>query len=117
MMEEIAHQGITIDKCSGCQGLWFDMLEQDELKKLAAAYAVDTGDKSIGKEFNAKEDYDCPKCAGAKMVKMVDIAQSHIWYEACSKCYGVFFDAGEFKDFAQEDLFDRVKSMLKKPRD
>ncbi|MFH2202411.1 MAG: zf-TFIIB domain-containing protein [Elusimicrobiota bacterium] len=116
IMEEVAHQGVTIDKCSGCQGLWFDMFEHDELKQLAAAYAVDTGDASIGREFNAKDDYDCPKCAGARMSKMVDAKQSHIWYEACSRCHGVFFDAGEFKDFSQEDFFDRVKSLLKKPR-
>jgi len=115
-METVKHENVGIERCSGCRGLWFDMLEQEELKLLAGSESLDIGDKSIGKEFNAKDVYNCPKCKGVSMIKMVDCEQPHIWYEACSSCHGVFFDAGEFKDYKEESIFDRFKSLLKKPR-
>jgi 4a-hydroxytetrahydrobiopterin dehydratase len=36
---------------------------------------------------------------------MVDAKQPHLWYEACTECYGIFFDAGEFKDFKEVIAF------------
>ncbi len=42
------------------------------------------------------------------MIKMIDRSQYHIEFESCRHCYGVFFDAGEFKDFANHTLIERV---------
>jgi Zn-finger nucleic acid-binding protein len=50
------------------------------------------------------------------MVKMVDHKQPHIWYETCHSCFGVFFDAGEFRDFKEETLADYFKDLFAKER-
>ena len=34
-MEKVVHEGIEVDRCTGCGGLWFDMLEHEDLKALA----------------------------------------------------------------------------------
>lgn len=110
-MDQVVHDGHEIERCTKCGGLWFDLLEREELKKVAGSQKLDSGDPKVGAAMNRVDEYTCPKCAGA-MIHMVDREQKHVWYEACSRCYGVYFDAGEFKDYKLKDLRDRVRSML-----
>ncbi|MBN1409301.1 MAG: zf-TFIIB domain-containing protein [Spirochaetales bacterium] len=53
----------------------------------------------------------CPKCK-VKMIPMVDVKQSHIWYEKCNTCHGTFLDAGEFKDLKNKTVLDIIKDVL-----
>ncbi|WP_211369490.1 hypothetical protein [Pseudoxanthomonas kalamensis] len=48
---------------------------------------------------------------------MVDPQQPHIWFESCKYCYGRFYDAGEFRDYAEHDLADWIKSWKAPERD
>ena len=114
-METVSFQEIEVERCSGCQGIWFDMLEEERLKALRAAKAIDVGEAALGKEHNAIVEIDCPKCQ-VRMVPMVDAKQPHIWYESCPQCFGLFFDAGEFTDFQQETVIDFFKGLLAKDR-
>jgi Zn-finger nucleic acid-binding protein len=43
---------------------------------------------------------------------MVDLKQPHIRYEKCPSCYGIWFDAGEFKDYKEENLSDIFKDIF-----
>lgn len=114
-MARVVHEQIEIDRCEGCQGIWFDMLEMDRLRTVEGAEAIDTGDPSIGRNLNEKDCIDCPVC-GTRMIRMVDAAQPHIWYEGCSSCHGVFLDAGEFTDIKTRDVFDLFRGWLAKAR-
>ena len=87
---------VQIDRCTNCYGIWFDLAEQEQLKKMKGSEAIDIGKKNIGKEFNKIRDINCPIC-NVKMIAMRDAGQHHIEYEKCGSCHGVFFDAGEFK--------------------
>jgi len=108
-------QQIAVNKCSGCDGLWFDNLEHELLRDIKGANALDTGDPSDGAMNDMITDYKCPNCSG-NMVKLVDKEQPHIWYEVCHACYGVYFDAGEFRDYAHYSFFDFVAQFLNKER-
>ncbi len=107
-MEQIDVDGIEIDRCITCSGIWFDAGEAEALRNKKAAAAIDTGDANIGKIQNAIDHYRCPRCGGS-MVRMVDPQQTHIWYEKCGSCLGTFFDAGEFKDLSQLTISDLFK--------
>ena len=50
------------------------------------------------------------------MMRLVDSTQPHIWYEGCMVCNGVFFDAGEFKDFKEKTIADFFKDLFGKER-
>ena len=50
------------------------------------------------------------------MIRMVDAQQSHLWFESCTSCYGVFFDAGEFRDFKNLNLVDRLRDLFRRER-
>ena len=91
------------------------MREHEHLKQMAGSEAIDSGDPAQGKQQNEQGDIDCPRCT-AKMVKMVDVEQPHIWYEMCSTCGGVYFDAGEFTDFKNLTVADTFKRLFAKPR-
>ena len=40
-MEEIHYQGVGVDRCTNCRGLWFDGLEKDIMAKLTGSEIID----------------------------------------------------------------------------
>ncbi len=116
LMERLAHQQIEIERCTHCKGIWFDMLEQEDLKVIEGSEAIDVGDRALGRKHNQIGDIKCPICS-TRMLRMVDLRQPHIWYESCPVCYGVFFDAGEFQDYKEETILDLLKSLIAGRRD
>ncbi|MBI4662376.1 MAG: zf-TFIIB domain-containing protein [Verrucomicrobia bacterium] len=112
-MEKAVYQGIEVERCTGCKGIWFDELERDDLLRLEGSEILDTGSAKIGKEFNKVDRLVCPACAGTgHMLRMVHPKQSHIWFECCKVCGGIFLDAGEFRDLKDETIFDFFKALL-----
>jgi len=109
-MEQIDYEGVEIDRCTICNGIWFDAGEIDVLQDKQAAAAIDTGDAKIGKQSNAMDSYQCPRCSGP-MVKVVDPKQTHIWYETCNSCHGSYLDAGELRDLSTTAISDFFKSL------
>jgi Zn-finger nucleic acid-binding protein len=99
------------NRCTNCQGLFFDELEKEALRKREIANKLDAGDPKIGQRFNKVARINCPRCGGT-MMRMVDWQQPHIWFEQCKVCGGSFFDAGEFKDLSHHTIVDYFKDML-----
>jgi Zn-finger nucleic acid-binding protein len=114
-MVPVTFAGIEVDRCTDCQGLFFDEFEKDQLKKVKGAGAIDIGDPAVGHEFNKVDHIHCPRC-GSLMIRMVDGEQPHIWFEHCTVCGGSFFDAGEFKDLAHHTIADFFKDLLVRER-
>lgn len=114
-MAKVSYESIEINRCIGCDGLWFDMLELEHLKAIEGSAEIDVGDSGIGASLDGRDRIDCPACR-TRMVKMVDGRQPHIRYESCPACYGVFFDAGEFRDYKEETVFDFFRALFAKER-
>ncbi len=114
-MEKVTHDSIEVDRCSECKGIWFDMLEAEHLKDMQGSEAIDTGDPELARKYNEIKHVKCPVCHG-EMIGMVDMKQPHIWYESCPVCFGLFFDAGEFKDFREETVLDFFRDLFAKKR-
>lgn len=106
-MAPVTVAGIEVDRCTSCGGLWFDMLEHEDLKDAPGAESLDTGNASAGDRYDHVGLVRCP-VDGQTMVRMVDKAQPTLWLESCPVCYGTFFDAGEFREFAEETFRDMV---------
>ena len=115
-METASHLVWHAHRCTNCKGLWFDMGEYQHLK--AYAEEIDTGDAGQGETFNKVDRIDCPVCDGKRqLIRMVDPEQPHLWFESCQHCYGRFYDAGEFRDFAEHDFHDLILDWKARPRD
>ena len=114
-MVNVNFAGVEVDRCTSCQGLFFDEFEMEQLRKLKGADTIDPGDPKTGAEFNQVERIICPRC-GSLMIRMVDLQQPHIWFEHCTVCGGSFFDAGEFKDLTHRTLVDFFKDLTTRAR-
>lgn len=112
-MEKVCYEKIEIDRCRKCKGIWFDMLEHEDLKKISGSESIDTGSAELGKKHDKQNGIVCPAC-NQPLINMVVSAQPHISYEACTICYGVYFDAGEFTDFREETFAESWKSIFGK---
>ena len=112
-MENVRYGGgdREVQRCTQCAGIWFKPHDLTRLKSTYKADIIDHGKASIGRKHNKVDDIDCPQC-GARMEKVSDERQSHIWYESCPNGHGVYLDAGELTDLANDTVMDYVKKWI-----
>lgn len=115
-MEPVAYAGVEVDRCEDCGGLWFDLLEHEALADVVGSEKIDTGARKTARRYDDTRRIECPECR-TQMIRMVDRTQPHIWYESCTACGGVFFDAGEFADYKEHTLLDSVRDLFSPARD
>lgn len=110
MMETVTFNSLTVDRCTECKGIWFPESEHKELKAMDGSESIDIGSPQIGKASDQIRTIICPVCS-ITMDGVDDAFQPHIHYESCPRGHGVYFDAGEYKDFKEESLTDFFKSL------
>jgi len=96
-MEVVAFEGIEVDRCTGCRGIWFDVLEKEHLCEIHGAEAIDVGERPAD-AGDAHRRILCPVCK-TLMISMSVVGHPELKYESCTVCFGAFFDAGEFREF------------------
>ena len=107
-MEKVAYAGVEVDRCVKCKGLWFDAREQERLKDVKGSEQIDNGPpRTGGAPPSSPAKVMCPVCA-TPLIRMVDHQQPHVHFESCTVCYGVFFDAGEFRDYKEQTLGESI---------
>ena len=115
-LASIEYAGVEVERCGSCYGIWFESGKPERLKGMPGSEAIDVGNTGLGKAYDDKPEVDCPSCK-TRMVRMVDAKQPHIHYESCPSCYGMFFDAGEFRDFKREGtLLDFLRDLMARER-
>lgn len=113
-METASYDGITIDRCTLCQGLWFDGDEAQQLKNMPGSEVLDEGSPKKGRHYDRLGEIRCPHC-DRPMEKTAHWKQTHVWYEIC-RDHGIFMDAGEFNDFKNDSPLDILRSLIKGKR-
>jgi Zn-finger nucleic acid-binding protein len=114
-MVKVSFAGVEVERCTDCQGIFFDELAREQLEKTKGADAIDIGDPETGREFNKVDRIICPNCQ-TPMIRMVALGQHHIWFERCKVCGGSFFDAGEFRDLKHHTVIDFFRDLVAKAR-
>ena len=98
-MFEVTCEGVVIDRCTGCKGIWFDTGEAEQLSRKWIAEFIDIGDPDVGVEQDSLDTVPCPRC-GETMKRFFELDALHIQFEQCDR-HGQFFDAGEFTIWAE----------------
>ncbi len=107
---------VTVDRCTGCFGLFCEPAAIEDGKEVWLAEAVvDIGYPGTGARYDTIDDIDCPECE-VKMDKISDPEQTHIWMETCPQCNKIFLDAGEFTDLKYNTVLDRIRGWRKGQR-
>jgi Zn-finger nucleic acid-binding protein len=97
-MEPVQIENTQVDRCTSCRGLWFDALEDQDIRGTEAAETLDArpADPVPAPTKPRRSLIDCPRCK-SPMIQMVDRMGRRIQYESCPRCHGKFLDAGEFR--------------------
>jgi Zn-finger nucleic acid-binding protein len=111
-MEQVQICGIEIDRCTRCRGIWFDQQEQSQIQCARGSHKADVGHKAIGEHYNQIRDIECPRCHVDMEEDELRRGRIPIQIETCPKCKGSYFDAGEFRDFAEPTIMEFVKDQL-----
>jgi Zn-finger nucleic acid-binding protein len=107
---------IALHRCDRCGGLFCKPDVLLEMKReWMSEVVLDSGSAKVGEELNKLDDIQCPEC-GIGIEKVADPKQTHIWFESCTQCEGMFFDAGEFSDLKYDTLLDRIRDFVKGQR-
>ena len=108
-----------VHRCEGCKGMWFEIMAHEQLRD--EAEIIDLAEPAPPREG---EYFDptapasvillCPACEHYPLIQMVDTHQPHIRFESCKFCYGRFYDAGEFRDFADDEDDSGIRTFIKR---
>jgi len=97
-LERIAFQGIEVDVCKKCGGIWFDRGELDDVMREAAAQpqSVARLDPKAGAAARPTPHRElvCPRCQ-KPMIPEVFGKVSSIELDRCPQCSGQWADGGE----------------------
>jgi Zn-finger nucleic acid-binding protein len=117
-MKPVAFEGIEVDRCPRCGGLFFDATELNRLLPLRGAERIDDGRPSTGHELDRIPHVHCPRCLEQgieiKMITMVDADRPQIRFERCPDCGGSHLDAGEFHELKRNTLVNFLHHRLTK---
>ncbi len=109
-MAKVLFEGVEVDRCTFCDGIWFDVLEKEQLKDLKGSEEIDVGKKPA----DAGDEHRhllCPVCK-TLMITMSVYGHPQLKYESCTVCFGAFFDAGEFREFKKEGIVEVLKGLV-----
>jgi uncharacterized protein len=111
-MELVKICGIEIDRCTRCKGIWFDQQEQSQIQCAMGSHKADTGHQAIGEYYNAIRDIKCPRCNVPMQEDELKRGRIPIQIETCPKCQGSYFDAGEFREFAEPTILEFARDLF-----
>ncbi len=86
-IHEMKIEGVDLDFCSGCKGIWFD---KDEMAFMVELH-VDMPELEKVKKNAKKTDYDCPRC-GSKLEEMKFSKPKDLLVDRCPQCHGIWLD-------------------------
>lgn len=111
-MEQVSICGIEIDRCSRCRGIWFDQMEQDQIQCARGSYKADIGHRAIGEYYNSVRDIKCPRCSVPMAQEELKRGRIAIQVETCPQCGGSYFDAGEYRSFAEPSMLEFFTGLI-----
>lgn len=98
ILDKATFQGLEVDVCPKCGGLWLDRgeitraakLPEAELSRLRALVAGSSGPPPVPTENKAP----CPACPG----QLAEVVLGAVHVDYCGRCHGIFLDRGELQD-------------------
>lgn len=110
-MQTMQVESTQVDRCTSCEGLWFDALEDRDVRSKESIDALDPVGAQTAAGRDTQRRVNCPRCH-TLMIRMLDRHTREIWYESCPICYGKFFDAGEFRAIQPRTLMELLRSFI-----
>jgi Zn-finger nucleic acid-binding protein len=87
-------EGVTVDRCAACAGVWFDAEELSRLLSEEARHVAQLLKGGLIAQADGKRA-DCPRDA-SKMMRVYSAIDHSVILDVCGECRGVWLDGGEF---------------------
>jgi len=91
-MHEMTLEGVELDFCPSCKGLWFD---HDEIAFMTEL-PTDIPDLAEVEQDARKTEYACPRC-GTTLEEMKFVKAEDLLIDRCPQCKGIWLDKDELQ--------------------
>jgi uncharacterized protein len=99
-MRQIELDGVVVDQCDACSGIWFDSGELARVLGMKSTEGL--RHLSSTNEADDEKRARCPRCRGEGMLVQVADLTSDIHIDTCSVCGGQWLDGGELSVLREE---------------
>jgi uncharacterized protein len=94
-LSEFAVQGVPVDRCALCNGIWFDARELNQLLAKDGQHVASLRRGDAKDEAGGKKGF-CPRDA-ADLLRVFSAIDRSVILDACPECHGIWLDGGEFE--------------------
>lgn len=103
-------EGIEIDECKNCSGIWFDFNELEQIMdKDFQESLINQIDNNQGHD---SQEIPCPRCGGdGNMIPVYD-PEKDIHIDTCTVCYGHWLDGGEYEKLKESSILDLLRKVF-----
>ncbi len=105
-MTEIDQQGVKVDVCQGCHGIWLDAGELAQLTGVDEDIPRHPDTIEAGDRYLEVSTYICPRCQGS-FETFEYRPGTELYIDRCTSCHGIFLEHGELA---------KIKQLQQKPR-
>ncbi len=105
-LEEQTVDGVGIDRCPTCRGIWLDMLELERLLESAPRDLLREDRAAAAERDTTAEEArrPCPKCRGGYLIKLNSRHRPGTIVDSCTVCHGTWLEAGELSRLSSRGL-------------
>ncbi len=103
---------IVVDRCPGCHGIWFDLLELERVLESDPRALLDEDRAFQAHPGEPGPRIQCPRCQGTYLIKLNSRLRPGTILDSCKVCYGVWLDAGELTRLAHADFLGGLRMIF-----
>ncbi|MCA9551586.1 MAG: protein kinase [Myxococcales bacterium] len=103
--------GMIVDRCSGCRGVWLDPSELDRIIDQRSEHPTVMPDDVFKEAPLDRLVGSCPTCRTGLESYRVPGQPAHL--EVCAHCLGVWFDHDELRLLAHDDVVTWLRGILR----
>jgi Zn-finger nucleic acid-binding protein len=108
-LKTVQADGVEVDQCENCLGIWCDVSEMKELVSARGLGAIRLTGKPGG--MRTVLPLTCPR-DGAALDMVNDVRAADVQIDVCPKCGGRWLDGGELDRLRQKGFLADVKNFF-----
>ena len=93
-LSEFIVKDVAVDRCSSCNGIWFDARELTQLLAEDGKQVASLRQGSVQDEAGSRKRH-CPRDA-SDLLRVFSAIDRSVILDACPECHGIWLDGGEF---------------------
>jgi Zn-finger nucleic acid-binding protein len=109
-LEGVQGEGVAVDRCPTCGGIWFDAHELERALEAKHSGLTMRVPKPVDEVKDAQKAV-CPECK-TPMIKLNSLSKPRVVMDACKVCHGRWLDGGEFEKLKGTGVLGRLKRVF-----